>query len=122
MVPLPSTRRALVWFNMCPNDDGNSVESKWSRVARVSLPWIAFIISLCGVAAFGSFILQNAADHLEDCLFSIMGFMITICTVYAILFAYFSREQVTAIFEQLTTICSKCVLPCHEMIKQQLFR
>ena len=105
MEPLASIEQILVWLNMFPYGDDDS-SSKWSRMVRISFPLVIFIISLFAVIAFGTFIVTNITSNLEECLFTFMGFMMSICATYAIVVAYFSRNQVPSIFEDLATICN----------------
>lgn len=107
MIPLISIRKTLIWLNVCPSDDEISGVTKWYKIVRILLSCTVVITSLFGVGAFGMFILENVTNHLEDCLFTFMGFMISICTVYAIIFAYFSHHQIPSIFKQLTAICNE---------------
>lgn len=103
-LPLKTNRRVLTWLCMCP---ANEATEKWKKIAYTSLSITAVLLIVCAffasVAYFGKF----ASTDLEEALYALFQIIGAVSLLFAITIAYFSRNKIDAIFENLTKIYRK---------------
>lgn len=103
-LPLKTNRRVLTWLCMCP---ANEATEKWKKIAYTSLSITAVLLIVCAFLASVAYFGKFASTDLEEALYALFQIIGAVSLLFAIKIAYFSRNKIDAIFENLTKIYRK---------------
>lgn len=103
MQPLVTTKRILEWISMYPVAKSTTTPL-WKASAHIIIIVMMFGVTLCAIAAYTVYIIENISNNLEDCVFTFMAFVTCCGLIYAMIMAFFTRHQVPSIFQQLSSI------------------
>lgn len=100
---LETVKFVLTWLRLYPAA-ANEPMSKWKKLARIAfLPLILFSILSLALACF-AFIHKFFSTNLDDCLFTFLGTIVSMATLYTMIVAFRSRREITLVIDQLLII------------------
>lgn len=82
----------------------SSNTASWKAAARITIIVMMFSSTMCAIAAYTAYIIENISNNLEDCLFTFMAFITCMGLIYTMILAFFTRHQVPSIFKQFASI------------------
>lgn len=103
MQPLETTKHILIWIYMYP-DAESSHTLLWKTATRTLFIAVQFSMTLFSIAACLTYIIKNVSTNLENCLFTIMGFIVFCGLIYTMIVAFFIRHRVPIIFDKFSSI------------------
>lgn len=96
-----TTKQVLMYLGLYPATNGSS---KLTRMARRILPVLFIVVILCAILGCSSFIIKFKYINMEATIFTFMVALVYVGLISVQAIAYFSRSDITALFEQLSEI------------------
>lgn len=106
MRPLVTNQRVLTWLCVCPPDESTK---KWQKRTYICFSVIISLANLTGLAASLAYFYKFLSIDLEKTLCTMSQVGALISTVYAGIYIFISRHQITALFENLSEIYKQSI-------------
>ena len=104
MGPLPTYRRVLVWFSVCPPPE---CTVEWKKRVFLIFP-IVIIASVASIVITSVLLLfQSTSIDLKEALYVVFQIAAAISMVYVVVMALLSRNKFNAILDDLSAIYQK---------------
>lgn len=104
MKPLALSQRVLTWFCVCPDE----TSIKWQKFAYVAFTATSVTsLIFCYIPSIVA-VFEFLSIDLESSFYALFQVSALSASLYNVIFVYFSRQRVNAIFENLTAIYNKC--------------
>lgn len=101
MKPLRTTKRVLIWLCMCP---AAARSTKKKKIAHFIFAFVIFIIILAATIANSVASLKFMSIDMTESVFTFMGSFVNLGTIYALISAYRSRQNIHKILTNLSII------------------